>query len=612
MCGIAGKIDWNVSPGVRAVAKMCDRMRYRGPDNCGILSLDNITLGHQRLSIIDLSENANQPMASCDKRYYIVYNGEVYNFKELRKELQQLGVVFKTLSDTEVVLYSYIQWGARCLDRFNGMFALAIWDNNLKELFLARDKFGKKPLYYYKDVSRMAFSSELTALMCDTDIPRQISYEALNSYLALGYILSPMTLYKDIFKLESATFMIVSDLGKTVKKVRYWDYVQKFREKVDSDEDQIAENILNLLNEAVKKRMVSDVPIGAFLSGGIDSSSVSSLMKKYHHGDLHTFSIGFDQDSYSEIKDADRAVQWIGTIHHNRICNAENHMELINDALAAYDEPFADNSCVPTFALARLASLHVKVALSGDGADEIFAGYITYKADRYYHYAKILPLFMRKLLAKFGGNMQLRKQSKLSFGYRQKQFFHGTLHSPEQAHYLWRIMFHPEERVAILGEDKRELIYDTDPFNVFKKYYEKADGLHWLDKNLYVDAMTWLTDDILVKIDRASMKNSIEVRSPYLDVDLASYTASIPANLKMKGLKTKYILKASLKNTLPSFILNKRKSGFNAPVGTWLGLNTRDEFKSFNKYVFDKKVKTWLTSNLMDGKSSSKTGGISK
>ncbi|MCX5695219.1 MAG: asparagine synthase (glutamine-hydrolyzing) [Candidatus Omnitrophica bacterium] len=591
MCGIAGKINWNATPSADSVIKMCNKMRYRGPDDYGIVSLNNVVLGHRRLSIIDLSENAKQPMVSSDKRYFIVYNGEVYNFKELKKELEKFGVIFKTSSDTEVVLYSYIQWGARCLDRFNGMFALAIWDNNLKELFLARDRFGKKPLYYYKDAGKMAFASELSALICDSEIPQEISYEALNSYLALGYILAPLTLYKNIFKLESATFMVVSDFGKTVKKTRYWDYAEKFRKKVNSNQAEISENVLSLLDEAVKKRMVSDVPIGAFLSGGIDSSSVVSLMKKYHRGDLHTFSIGFDQESYSEIKDADRAAQWIDTIHHNKICNSRDSQELIKEALESYDEPFADNSCIPTFALAKLTSLYVKVALSGDGADEIFAGYITYKADRCYYYAKILPFFIRKLLVKFGENRHSRKQTKLSFTYKQKQFFYGSLHSPEEAHYLWRIIFHPEERVAILGEDKRELIYDTDPFLIFKKYYERAAGLHWLDKNLYVDAMTWLTDDILVKVDRASMRNSIEVRNPYLDVDLASYSASIPANLKMRGLKTKYILRASLKNVLPGFILNKKKSGFNAPVGAWLGLDDIDEFKLFNKYVLDKKVK---------------------
>ena len=437
----------------------------------------------------------------------------------------------------------------------------------------------------------MSFSSELSALICDNDIPRRVSYEALNSYLALGYILAPLTLYKDIFKLESATFMLVSDSGKSVRKARYWDYAEKFREKLDLNEKDAASNILDLLDGAVKMRMVSDVPIGAFLSGGLDSSSVSMLMKKYHCGDLHTFSIGFDQQSYNEIEDANRAAQWIGTIHHNRICKASESLELIQDALSAYDEPFADNSSIPTFALAKLTSAYVKVALSGDGADEVLAGYITYKADKYYYYARALPLFMRKLLVGLGKNLRLRKQSKLNFGYKQKQFFYGTLHSPEKAHYLWRIIFHPEERVAILGEDKRELIYETDPFLIFKKYYENVDGLHWLDKNLYVDAMTWLTDDILVKVDRASMKNSLEVRNPYLDVDLVSYCASIPAALKLKGLKTKYILKKSLEGTLPAFILNKKKSGFNAPLGAWLGSGGSDEFKLFNKYVFDKKVK---------------------
>jgi len=590
MCGIAGKINWSARPGVDAVVKMCDKMLHRGPDDHGIVSLDNITLGHRRLSIIDLSPNARQPMVSSDGRYFIVYNGEIYNFRELRKELVELGFVFKTTSDTEVALYAYMHWGQQCLNRFNGMFAFAIWDNKLKDLFLARDRFGKKPLYYYKDAGEMVFASELNALLCDGKVPREVSYEALNSYLALGYILSPLTLYKGIFKLECATCMVISDSGKAVKKTRYWDYADEFKDKVRGNESEIIDNVSILLDEAVKRRMVSDVPVGAFLSGGVDSSSVVSLMKKHHRGDLHTFSIGFDQKSYSEINDADRAAKWIGTIHHSKICNSKDSRVLIDEALESYDEPFADNSCIPTFALAKLTASYVKVALSGDGADEIFAGYITYKADRCYYYAKTIPLFMRRLLVKFGENISWRKQSKLSLRYLQKQFFYGTLYSPEKAHYLWRIIFHPEERIAILGEDKRELVYDTDPFFVFKKYYDRVNGLHWLDKNLYVDAMTWLADDILVKVDRAAMKNSLEARCPYLDTDLASYCAKIPPHLKMKGLKTKYILKASLKNTLPDFILKKRKSGFNAPVAAWLGLATSDEFKLFNKYVFDRKV----------------------
>ncbi|PIQ91058.1 MAG: asparagine synthase (glutamine-hydrolyzing) [Candidatus Omnitrophica bacterium CG11_big_fil_rev_8_21_14_0_20_41_12] len=590
MCGIAGKINWNSPVGQEAVVEMCEKMRHRGPDDHGIVSLGNITLGHRRLSIIDLSESARQPMASSDRRYFIVYNGEVYNFKELKKELEELGVGFRTLSDTEVVLYSYIHWGIKCLDKFNGMFAFAVWDNHRKELFMARDRFGKKPLYYYQDGDRLTFASELSALICDGDIPHETSYEALNSYLALGYILSPLTMYKDIFKLEAATYMIVSDSGRTVKKDRYWNYADQFRIKTDLSEDDIAENVLGLLENAIKRRMVSDVPIGAFLSGGIDSSSVSSIMKGYHEGQLHTFSMGFDQPSYSEIKDAGGAANWIGTIHHEKICKAGESLDQINNAIDAYDELFSDTSLIPTFELSKLTSSYVKVALSGDGADEIFAGYPTYIADRCYGYTKIFPVFLKKLLLRMPELLPGSKNKKMSFGYKQKQFFYGSLHPAEQAHYLWRIIFNPEERVQMLGENHRGLVYDTDPYLTFKKYYGQTQDLHWLDKYLYVDAMTWLTDDILVKVDRASMKNSLEVRSPYLDVDLASFAASIPADLKLRGFNTKYILKQALRTTLPDFILKKKKSGFNAPVGSWIGYDGIDEFKAFNQFVFNKFV----------------------
>ena len=591
MCGIAGKVDWGGTVRSEVVTKMCDKMRHRGPDDHDVVSLGNIALGHRRLSIIDLSRRARQPMASDDKRYFIVYNGEVYNFNELKRELVDIGVNFSTSSDTEVVLYSYIKWGPECLNRFNGMFAFAIWDNEKKELFLARDRFGKKPLYYYKSRNKMTFASELGALICDDDVPREISYEALNSYLALGYILSPMTLYKDVFKLEPATHMTISYPGERMYKTQYWDYADRFRVKMSASEKDIAVNLLTLLNEAVKKRMVSDVPIGAFLSGGVDSSSISSIMKKYHREELHTFSIGFDQKSYNEIDAAERVAKWIGTTHHNKICRIDDNRGLIDEALGAHDEPFADNSLIPTFALAKLTSSYVKVALSGDGADEIFAGYMTYKADRCYFYAQALPLFIRNWLvgSKLRGNP--KRQTKLDLRYKKKQFFYGSLHSAEKAHYLWRIMLHPEERIGVLGEDKRELVYDTDPFSTFKKYYDRVKDIHWLDKNLYVDAMTWLADDIMVKVDRASMRNSIEVRNPYLDVDLVSYAASIPAEIKMKGLRTKYILKKSLKGVLPDFVLNKKKSGFNAPIRAWFGSDSVDEFKIFNKYVFDKKVK---------------------
>ena len=591
MCGIAGKVNWTSTPGTSAVLKMCSKLTHRGPDDSGIISLKKITLGHKRLSIIDLSERARQPMTSEGGRYYIVYNGEVYNFKDLRRELEGVGVVFKTSSDTEVVLYSYIQWGVKCLDKFNGMFAFAVWDNHKEELFLVRDRFGKKPLYYYIDPNKgIVFASELTALICDKDVPKKMSNEALNCYLSLGYILSPMSLYEDVLKLEPATYLLMSNAGNSVNKIRYWNYADAFGTKTAESENNVAVNVLGLLEESVKRRMISDVPVGAFLSGGVDSSAIVGIMKKYHSGPLHTFSMGFDKENYNELYYANKAAKWFGTDHHDKICRIEQGRSLVDDAIDAYDEPFGDNSLIPMVEVSQIASSYVKVVLSGDGADEMFAGYLTHKADKYYYYARHLPLFMKKLLIRFGESFPAGGLKKLDWRYKQKQFFYGTIHSPEKAHYLWRIIFHPEERVEILGKEYKELVYDTDPFFVFKKYYDNVKDLHWLDRNLYVDGMTWLPDDILVKVDRASMKSSIEARCPYLDIDLVNYAASIPPDLKLKGFQTKYILKKSLGEVLPDFVLNRAKSGFNAPVGAWLGADTVDEFKVFNEYVFNRKA----------------------
>ncbi len=590
MCGIAGKTDWNNddSNNLSIVGEMNRRLIHRGPDNQAVVRLDGITLGHCRLSIIDLSENANQPISSSDNRFHIIYNGEVYNFRELRKELLKKNIHFKSDSDAEVVLYSYVNFGVDCFKDFNGMFAFAIWDNARRELILARDRFGKKPLYYHVDkYKNITFASDLNSLTGDTSINPEISYEALNCYLALGYILSPMSIYKSIFKLEPASYIKFSDSGKKIEKAKYWDYSNEFRNKTKENEKEIEDNILNLLDKAVVRRMISDVPVGAFLSGGVDSSSITALMKKHHSGELHTFSVGFDLKSYNELPDADRVASYLGTKHHGMICNVNNGVEFINRAIEAYDEPFADNSLIPMIEVSKLASEYVKVVLSGDGADEIFAGYITYKADKYYKYARPIPRTLKKFLIGINSD---KSDKKLNWLYKQRQFFKGTLHNEEKAHYLWRQFFSPEERVKILGSNFKEMIFDTDPFHVFEKYYEKCRDLEPLDRNLYVDAMTWLTDDILVKTDRATMFSSIEARCPYLDPELVSYAASIPASLKMKGMQTKYILKRSLRKILPDFVLKKKKSGFNAPVGNWIGINGKDEFRSFNKFVYDRKI----------------------
>lgn len=590
MCGIAGKSHWSNSGGetVKTVSRMCESISHRGPDNQGIKSLNDITLGHRRLAIIDLSENANQPMSSADERFHIVFNGEIYNFIGIKNELKKSGYSFQTNSDTEVILYAFEKYGESCFKMFNGMFTLAIWDSKLRTLTFAKDRFGKKPLYYYFDKNgNVTFASEIKALKQDSSIPFEVSYEALNCFLAIGYILSPMTIYKDIYKLEAAHYMKISDSGKSISKVRYWDYSDSFRIKNKDSEEDTGRHILHLLEESVKRRMISDVPVGAFLSGGVDSTSIAALMKKFHKGELHTFSVGFNQNSYNELPDADRAAKIIGTNHHGMICDINDELEFINNAVDIFDEPFADNSLIPMIEVSKLASEYVTVVLSGDGADEIFAGYITYKADKYYNYAKPIPDLLKKFIIGISENSNNR--NKLNWQYKQKQFLNGTLHSPEQAHYMWRQFFSPEERVNILGNKFKDLVYDTDPYFIFKKYYDKCADLEPLDRNLYVDGMTWLTDDILVKVDMTTMYSSIEARCPYLDPELVEYAASIPAGRKMKGLKLKYILKKALKDVVPEFVINKKKSGFNSPVGTWIGANRNDEFKTFNKFVYDRK-----------------------
>lgn len=588
MCGIAGKVSWNSPPSVEVVRKMTDALAHRGPDDHGIVGLENAALGHRRLSIIDLSDRARQPMQSADGRYYIVYNGELYNFQELKKNLVDDGVEFKTTSDTEVFLYSYIKHGKDCLNTFNGMFAAAIWDNRDKTLFLARDRFGKKPLYYHIHPDKsLSFASEAHAFKADPGIRLEYSAEALNCYLALGYILAPMSCYENIYKLKQASWMMISEEGGKVETGTYWDFSDYFHARNRDNENDIAANLLDLLHESVSKRLIGDVPVGAFLSGGLDSSSIVATMKRGNSGELHTFSMGFDEPGYSELDDARRTAKWLKTIHHEKVCRAEDGSELLDSAIAAYDEPFADNSLVPTYEVSEIASKTVKVVLSGDGADELFAGYITYKADKYYRLARFLPMPLKRILA---SECNSPGRGKIGLNYRRKQFFYGTMKDPHEAHYSWRLHFRPEQRVEILGDKYRDLVFDTDPYRVFKAFYEKTGGLDSLPANLYVDCMTWMTDDILVKVDRASMAHGLEARAPFLDVKLAEYAASIPSRLKLNGLTTKYILRKAVSKILPEFVLKKPKSGFNAPAGAWIGAEGMDEFCAFNKYVYGQKI----------------------
>ncbi|MGZ3921515.1 MAG: asparagine synthase (glutamine-hydrolyzing) [Bacteroidia bacterium] len=591
MCGIAGKLHWGINYEADLISRMNDRIRHRGPDDFGITELDNISLGHRRLSIIDLSADARQPMTEAGGRYYIVFNGEIYNYLEIKEELLKEGFVFKNKSDTEVILNAFIKWGPQCVEKFNGMFAFVIWDKEKQELFAARDRFGKKPFYYSFINKQFVFASEPTAILEDKTVSKAHDMEALNCYLALGYILAPLSFYKDIKKLKPAHCIIIKNKGESFTEASYWDYSNAFRTKTRQNPEEIKESILYHLEKSVKYRLIADVPVGAFLSGGIDSSSIVASINKLSPAPLHTFNIGFEQKSYNEYDDALRVSKLFNTQHHAKLIKNKDVEALINNAINAFDEPFADNSLIPMYEVSRMAAQQVKVVLSGDGADEIFAGYITYKADNYFNYYKKTPSFLRKSFGNLVKNIETNSAQKIGFKYKLKQFLSGAVNDEIQAHYSWRLFFNPEERIKILGEQYRQLVYDTDPVLRFREHYEKVKDLDWLDRHLYVDAKTWLTDDILPKVDRTTMNAGIEARAPYLDVNFAEYAASIPANLKLNDNKTKFILKSALEKLLPGDVLYKKKSGFNAPVGKWIGSDESDEFKSFNKFVYLNKLK---------------------
>lgn len=591
MCGIAGKLGADGANHRDVVDQMVAMLHHRGPDNTGVEILDGgVCLGHTRLSIIDLDERSNQPLVDASGRYHIVYNGEVYNFRELREQLLVAGRTFATESDTEVVLNAYAEWGSDAFGRFNGMFALAIWDATDRTLVLARDRFGQKPLYYSTRGGGLSFASELTALMQDPGIRdgAKLSIAGLNHFFAMGYILAPHTMVADVCKLEPASYLVFKD-GRIHQISRYWEYRDAFARRHAAPADRIAGELAELLDQAVARRLVSDVPVGSFLSGGIDSSAVVAFAKKHLPYDLHTFSVGFEAASYDESSDARMVAAHLDTIHHERFMSQGDGADLVDFAIDRFDELFADTSLVPMVEVARVASEHVKVVLSGDGADEILAGYLTYRADHIKRRMDILPGPLRRLAAALARRVTFAGNRKTGFAFKARQFAGGLGGDARYGHYAWRELHAEQERIALIGAEHAEEIRDSHPFQTFCRYYDEVRELDPLSQHLYVDAKTWLADDVLVKVDRSTMAWSIEARAPFLDIDLVDYVAGIPSEFKLRGSDGKHILKRALKPYLPASTLNKKKAGFNAPINAWLQNHDENEFRFFNKHVWRRK-----------------------
>jgi len=555
---------------------MVESLKRRGPDGSGIVSSGAITLGHTRLAIIDLSDHAAQPMQDETSRYWIVFNGEIYNYRELRQDLQREGYSFFSDSDTEVLLKAYMHWGDDCFVKFNGMFAVAMWDRKEEVLVLARDRFGKKPLCYYRfPDGSISFASTVAALSRDPDVPTVISPEAMNCFLALGYILTPLTVLDGVRKLEPSHFMAIDFKSGKIRKEKYWDYARCFSVKRDAKEEEVAAVVRNLIRQSVKRRMISDVPLGVFLSGGVDSGAVAKGAAEMN-AQIMAFSMGFGDRTYNELPYARRLAADLGITRH--FCmelpleDSPAEMEAMFDA---FDEPFSDTSLIPTMALAEFTRKRITVALSGDGGDEIFGGYVTYSADELARKYRVLPNVIRSLFAGASRGLPVSRNRKVGLDFKVKQFLQGGAHDEEMAHYSWRLIFSPEERVKILGERNRTMVFDTDPSKAFKAYYAEVAHAENLDRHLYVDAKTWLADDILVKLDRSAMYWGLETRCPFLDNDLVEYMAGVPSAMKVKGFQLKYIFKKALQGYLPDWVAARKKSGFNAPVSRWIDASHR-------------------------------------
>jgi asparagine synthase (glutamine-hydrolysing) len=598
VCGIAGILDWNVPPDVRTLNRMTDALVHRGPDAGAVIDIGAIALGHRRLAIIDLNERANQPMHDSDSGAWIVFNGEIYNYADIRRELESRGIRFRTESDTEVILKAYIEFGDRCLERLNGMFAMAIWDEAKQRLFLARDRAGEKPLYYiWLKSGAFAFASELNALRLHPDAPTETDADAVRDFLTLNYVPQNRCILKDVKKLPPAHYLVIDREKAKPGPIEYWDLAAHYRTKSSfRSEDEAAEALDHLIRDSVRLRLCSDVPLGAFLSGGIDSSAITAAMMDLRPTSQNqTFSIGFGEPSYSELPEARYMAKTLGSIHSDLIVDANMATELPKIVRAA-DEPFADTSVIPFYFLADLARRDVTVCLSGDGGDELFAGYETYLADRFHHWSSFLPKWLTGGVAQLLESIGPVSLDKVSLDYKLRQFLKGHGFNFPRAHLSWRHIHGAAERNNLLRPE--HAMPGTDHTMPGEEHFNRVAGCHYLDQAMYVDTKTWLPDDILVKVDRATMAHSLESRAPLLDHRLMEFAASLPIDLKLKGLRKKHLLKQSQQGHLPLDVIDRSKKGFNAPVSHWL---KGDLAELAHAATTSAEMKEWFDDKVIEG-----------
>jgi asparagine synthase (glutamine-hydrolysing) len=553
MCGIAGFIDVERSSdnAGQLIDRMCQVIRHRGPDDQGVWVGDGAALGMRRLSIIDLA-GGSQPIFNEDQSILVILNGEIYNYRELQKELQERGHHFRSKSDTEAIVHAYEEYGDECVKHLRGMFTFAIWDRKRQRLLAARDRFGKKPLNYYWDGQRLIFGSEIKSIL-EAGIPREVNHIALDEYLVYRCVPAPNTLFKGVMKLPAAHILVYEN-GQISTK-RYWEL--PFTPTCKDDEATAIERTMALLKDAVEVRLMSDVPLGAFLSGGIDSSIVVGLMSSMMSQPVKTFSIGFEEDDFSELPYARQVAKHFGTDHHEFFVRPEL-ISVLPQLVWAYDEPFADASMLPTYYVSKLAREHVTVALTGDGGDEIFGGYLPYRREWLISH---IPPMLRFLLS-FGSGF-------MPDGMRGKKRLGSLLRDLPTRVVQSQMLFAAGSRSLMYSPEYYAQVSDHNPYERLTSEFRAVSDLDVRAQLQYVDVRAYLANDILVKVDKASMFNSLETRAPLLDQYLVEYVASLPATLRTRNGVLKYLLKKAAADLLPAEILTRRKQGFGVPTKHW-------------------------------------------
>ena len=575
MCGIAGFTQFHQQQGtINSLKMMGERISHRGPDAGNEFLTDQVGLCHRRLAVIDLTDAGIQPMKSADEQVVISFNGEVYNFLELREELIAEGVEFKTNTDTEVILALYQSIGIKLLEKINGMFAFAIWDNLKQELFIARDRIGKKPLYYSFFNNDIVFASELKAMLALPSIPKDIRLDAVHDFFAYQYIPDPKTIFQGVYKLEPGHYLLVNEAG--LKKQQYWDI--SFSNQTEKSESELIEELQQLAGDCTAKRMMADVPLGAFLSGGVDSSGIVALMaghaEKTDGEAITTCSIGFDEEKFNETEFAQQVAEQYHTNHHELTVH-DNVADSLKHIVSFFDEPFADPSLVPTYFVSKLAREKVTVAIAGDGGDEVFAGYSKYSVDHVENQLRSkFPKWLRKnvfpSLANVAGKVNLTPFKKAN------SLLTSLSVEPAMGFYITNSMI-TDDTWSLLATDKtKKELGSYHPSTQTIDKYNQADGQDHVSKILYTDMKTYLPGGILVKVDRMSMANSLEVRAPLLDYKLMEFAATVPSRLKFNNGEKKYLLKEAFKKYLPDDILYRKKMGFSVPLASWLRNELKD------------------------------------